>query len=99
MHFELESDIFSNRNRRLNFVRLRKNRAIVSLAELGRLEVRDVNSGTRSLTFDTTNKKVAAAKLLNSVLATEKSRRKMSHNQRYRRRRQPVCGRGFDGGT
>ena len=36
---------------------------------------RDVSSGMRSLIFEITNKKVTVAKLLNIVLATEKSRK------------------------
>ena len=101
MLLKLESEFFSNRNHTLNFKPLRKKTGqLGAWIELGHLVYRDVSSGARRLTFDITNKKVIVAKLLNIVLATEKSRRKMTRtsSERYRRRWQPVCGRGFNGG-
>ena len=55
----------------MNFERLRKTGQLGVWAELGRV---DIGPGR----VDITNKKVTVAKLLNIVLATEKSRRKMS---------------------
>ena len=42
MPLKFESEFFSNRNRRLIFVRLRKNRAVEVWTELSRLVYRDV---------------------------------------------------------
>ena len=92
MLLKLESDFFTNRNRLLNFERLRKTGQLGAWIELGRLVYFDVISGTRRLTFDVTYKNVTVAKFL---------RRKMSQtsSERYRRRWQFVCASGFNGGS
>ena len=75
MLLKLESAFFSNRNRRLNFKCLKKNRAVRSLDRVRLPCVSWCQLSDKRLMFGITNKKVTEAKLLNIVLASEKSTR------------------------